>query len=80
MARAEGDWQARVESGSPSSLAARSNTTTPSHATTREMKIPSKKISIADYKSMKVAAKPSPRPGVEEGRQNGALQKLRDMK
>ncbi|PVH74954.1 hypothetical protein DL98DRAFT_518900 [Cadophora sp. DSE1049] len=83
VARAEGDWQARIESGSPASLAARSSTTTPSHATAREVKIPSKKISIADYKSMKVGAKPSPRPGLEEGRQNGALiskEKPRDMK
>ncbi|KAK0106740.1 hypothetical protein ONS96_004358 [Cadophora gregata f. sp. sojae] len=83
VARAEGDWQARIESGSPASLAARSSATTPSHANARDLKIPSKKISIADYKSLKTGAKPSPRPGLEEGRQNGALpskEKPRDMK
>ncbi|KAH6720504.1 hypothetical protein BKA61DRAFT_236248 [Leptodontidium sp. MPI-SDFR-AT-0119] len=70
VARAEGDWQARIESGSPTSLAARSSTTTPSHA--KEAKVPSKKISIADYKNFKLTgAKPSPL-AMEESKQNGA--------
>lgn len=82
VARAEGDWQARIESRSPASLAARSSTTTPSHA--KEMKIPSKKISIADYKNFKLTgAKPPPR-AMEDSKQNGASvakpEKARDTK
>ncbi|KAL2073981.1 hypothetical protein VTL71DRAFT_7759 [Oculimacula yallundae] len=69
VARAEGDWQARIESQSPTSLAARSSTTTPNHA--KETKIPSKKISIADYKNYKLTGV---KPPLQMGdKQNGAL-------
>ena len=64
VARADGDWQNQINGRSPASLAARSSTTTPNPA--RETKIPSKKISIADYKNMKkTGVKPSPRPAVD---------------
>ncbi|KAK2624178.1 hypothetical protein QTJ16_006128 [Diplocarpon rosae] len=60
VARAEGDWQARIESNSPASLAA-SSTATPSHA--KEFKAPKQKISLGDYQKSKITGvKPSPKP------------------
>lgn len=47
------EWMDTIEARSPASLVARSNTTTPNAAAAKESKIPSKKISIADYKNMK---------------------------
>ncbi|CZT06544.1 uncharacterized protein RAG0_12242 [Rhynchosporium agropyri] len=76
VARAEGGWQARVEGESPASLAARSSNATPSHA--KEAKVPSKRISIADYKSLKLTGpKPSPQ---EEDKQNRTLNMSKNEK
>ncbi|CAL3966821.1 unnamed protein product [Diplocarpon coronariae] len=71
VARAEGDWQARIESYSPVSLAA-SSTATPSRA--KEVKAPKQKISLGDYQKSKITGvKPSPKTLAEgHARKNSA--------
>ena len=66
-----GDWQEEIDRQSPAAIAARSSTNTPSHA--KELKKPSQKMSIADYKTLKqTGVKPSPRvPATDAGTLGG---------
>lgn len=67
IADAKGDWQAEINSRSPSVQAMRSNTTTPNAG--REAKGPLKKISFGQYKNKKAGITTTPQPGaVEDGK------------